>query len=660
MTSLDSLGLPKAKLMQLKKKGWSKTEDLLNLEPLHYYDFTQSVPVAKLEHGQIAAVYVQVALVVANDRFVKVFVQDQFGTPFEIVFFQQYYMAERFKQKQWFTVGGKVTKIGSFFNFTNPTFIKEGHASLIQTKYTKVKNMSEDYLQKTIKKATEITPVVDALDEDLRKKFRLVTKQETYSKLHQPGTIHDVQQAKRRLLFEDLFQFQIRLAENNRHNTNEALFELKTFEKTKELTKKLPFQLTTGQSSALREISRAMKQGKRVNSLIQGDVGCGKTIVSVFSMLMTAENGFQAAIMAPTNVLAKQHFAEMKGYFEPLGFPVVYLSGELKAKEKRETLKKIKEGEARIVVGTHSVISKDVTYKELGCIIIDEEHRFGVKQRETFAEKGAQGVHVISMSATPIPRTLAMTLYGEDVLALTIETMPNGRKPIQTKWTKDELKTYELIEKEIKSGHQAYIVCPLIEESEEMEEVESVERAFESAKDYFEAKGITVGMINGRMKPEVITEEIGKFADNTYQVLVSTTIIEVGVNVPNATVICIKSAERFGLAQLHQLRGRVGRSTFQSHCVLLSNNETANAEFKLGAMVDTADGFEIAKRDMQLRGTGDISGTEQSGTNKFIQLMLQYPKMNTRIQQEVKEIQTDPSRWMHYRNWACVDEEEEA
>lgn len=658
MTSVDTLDLPKAKITQLKNKGLETTEDLLEMMPLHYYDFTKPTPISQLRDGQTQSIYVQVIFITVNNKYMKILVEDEFGESFDLMFFNQLYLADKMEKGSWYTIGGRVTRTPAFFSMTNPSLILKGKASLIQTKYPKVKGMSEDYLRKAIRMAEITTYLGEDLDKDIRQKFDLVDRKKLIRNIHNPKTIEDVKEAKKRLLFEDLFQFNLRLMADRKKGVTEAIAPMGAFEQTKVLLQKLPFQLTEGQSAALRTISQRMKNGKRVNSLVQGDVGSGKTMVALFALLIAAESGFQSAIMAPTNVLAKQHYEEMKGYLEPLGFKVVFLSGTEKVKVKREAYAAIKSGEANVIVGTHAVLSEAVKYHSLGLIVVDEEHRFGVKQRETFAEKGEQGVHFISMTATPIPRTLASALYGEDVLSLTIKTLPKGRKPIVTEWMEDDHKSYLLMEKEIRKGHQAYIVCPFIEDNEDLEDVESVESAYEKARKYFEPKGISVGMINGKMKPDKISDEIEKFSKKDYDILVSTTIIEVGVNVPNATVMLVKSADRFGLAQLHQLRGRVGRSTHQSFCVLSSANESDMAKAKLQAMVDTSDGFQIAAKDMELRGTGDITGIAQSGANKYIELMLQYPNLNQAIRNAVKEIIEEPKRLHYYRHYIAEREKE--
>jgi len=355
-------------------------------------------------------------------------------------------------------------------------------------------------------------------------------------------------------------------------------------------------------------------------------------------MFSMADNGFQSVLMAPTGVLAKQHFKELSSYSEKYGYNTVYLGGDLKAKEKKEVLKKIKSGEAHFIIGTHAVISDNVEFKNLALTIVDEEHKFGVIQRETLRKKASEGVHSISMSATPIPRSLALTLYGDAMDIYTISTMPNGRLPVKTAVTNENKAIFSFMQKEIEKGHQCYIVCPLIENDtdDDRELPESVEEIYQKVCDYFliHNKNIKASVITGKMNDEEKSRIIGEFSKNETQILIATTIIEVGVNVPNATVIAIMNAERFGLAGLHQLRGRVGRGNLQSYCILKSK-ELENE--RLQVMCETTDGFKIAQEDLKQRGTGDILGVKQSGEDENVKLMLKHPKIYEAIREYVRE-----------------------
>ncbi len=414
------------------------------------------------------------------------------------------------------------------------------------------------------------------------------------------------------------------------------------------LYNKLPFDLTKDQKECLKNMFSVIKQKKQLNTLIQGDVGSGKTIVAIFMMLLMAENNYQSCMMVPTEVLGQQHYSELKKILKDTPFKVGYLSGKLKTKEKKEILKSIELGEIQIVVGTHAIIQKDVLFKRLGLMIVDEQHRFGVVQREKLIEKHNRP-HFITMSATPIPRTLSMILYGESTQVLTIKTRPQGRKVVKTYKVEKCEKIYEFLLKEIQKNRQCYIVCPIIEDSssERMAEVKSANATYKEVKNYFEKfPEIKISFISGKMKKEEVEKEIKDFANNKTQILVSTTIIEVGVNIPNATVMVIKNAERFGLAQLHQLRGRVGRSNWQSYCILQSLKKD---DKKIEIMCQTSDGFEIAKRDLEIRGPGDFIGTRQSGQNKYVMLMLAYPKLYAAINKLNDEIYKNSTWYSKYK-----------
>jgi ATP-dependent DNA helicase RecG len=373
-------------------------------------------------------------------------------------------------------------------------------------------------------------------------------------------------------------------------------------------------------------------------------------MIAFLLMLGQVENGFQSVLVAPTNVLAVQHYHEAKALLEPLGVRVAFLNGAVKVRERRKILKELEEGTIDVLVGTHACMGKEVTFKNLSIAVLDEEHRFGVKQREAIREKVANGIHMISMSATPIPRSLAVTLYGEHVSIHTIKSLPTGRKPVTISLQEDNRIPYDAISGSLKRGEQAYIVCPLIEESDNdaMKEVKSVEEVFAEAEKRFTKEGYRVAFISGNMKEDEVAETIQAFTNNEYQVLVSTTIIEVGVNVPNATTMVIQNAERFGSSQLWQLKGRVGRGSKPSVCHLISPNPNPLSKEKLEMICKAKDGFEVAKEDLRLRGAGSLLGEQQSGGNRYIQLMLQHATLNNNIRTAIKEILADKRRKKRY------------
>ena len=455
----------------------------------------------------------------------------------------------------------------------------------------------------------------ETLPQEIIQQFKLISKQEALYHIHLPQSENWLHQARRRLKFEELFYNQLRLIKQNL--VRKTAFPGQIFSSAALLTtfykEHLPFSLTEAQKKVIREIFEDMRSGNQMNRLLQGDVGSGKTIVAFISMLLAIDNGTQACLLAPTEILADQHFQGLKKFADLLGVSIAKLTGSVKKKDRVEIHEGLQSGSLNILVGTHAIFEDVVQFKNLGLCIIDEQHRFGVAQRAKLWDKNKQiHPHVLVMTATPIPRTLAMTLYG-DLDVSVIDELPAGRKPIQTihRYDSHRLQVFGFIQSEIQKGRQVYIVYPLIEESEKMDfkdlmdGYESITRAFPE---------IPLGILHGKMKPADKDFEMARFVKNETKIMVATTVIEVGVNVPNASVMIIESAERFGLAQLHQLRGRVGRGAEQSYCLLLTDYKiSADTKKRIETMVRTNNGFEIAEVDLQLRGPGDIGGTRQSG-----------------------------------------------
>ena len=453
------------------------------------------------------------------------------------------------------------------------------------------------------------------MPQEIIQQFKLISKQEALYHIHLPQSENWLHQARRRLKFEELFYNQLRLIKQNL--VRKTAFPGQVFSSAALLTTfykdHLPFSLTEAQKKVIREIFEDMRSGNQMNRLLQGDVGSGKTIVAFISMLLAIDNGTQACLLAPTEILADQHFQGLKKFADLLGISIAKLTGSVKKKDRVEIHEGLESGTLNILVGTHAIFEDVVQFKNLGLCIIDEQHRFGVAQRAKLWDKNKQiHPHVLVMTATPIPRTLAMTLYG-DLDVSVIDELPAGRKPIQTihRYDSHRLQVFSFIQSEIQKGRQVYIVYPLIEESEKMDFKdlmdghESITRAFPE---------IPLGILHGKMKPGDKDFEMARFVKNETKIMVATTVIEVGVNVPNASVMIIESAERFGLAQLHQLRGRVGRGAEQSYCLLLTDYKiSADTKKRIETMVRTNNGFEIAEVDLQLRGPGDIGGTRQSG-----------------------------------------------
>jgi ATP-dependent DNA helicase RecG len=461
--------------------------------------------------------------------------------------------------------------------------------------------------------------IAENLSADLKTRYQLLDRKEALSQLHYPGSFAKLEKARHRIKFEEFFFFQLMLARKrkNARTVNQAppfptIGEyFNTF-----FAQHMPFELTGAQKRVLKEIRRDLARAIQMNRLVQGDVGSGKTMVAFMSMLMALDNGYQAAIMAPTAILAEQHFQKIGKMAAKVGLKVGLLQGGQRKKERTAVLEGLADGSLQIAVGTHALIEDPVKFHKLGLVVVDEQHKFGVMQRTKLWQKAQPFPHNLIMTATPIPRTLAMTLYG-DVDVSVIDELPPGRKEIQTlvKGENKRLEVLGFVKKQLAEGRQAYVVYPLVEESEKLDLI-AVVKGHELLEKYFTE--YRVGIVHGKMRPEDKELEMQRFVKKETQILVSTTVIEVGVDVPNANIMVIENAERFGLSQLHQLRGRVGRGQFQSYCILMAGYKlSADAKKRLKAMRDTTDGFQISEIDLELRGPGDFLGTRQSGLPEF-------------------------------------------
>lgn len=644
---LELLDIPANKIKQLNTEGIFSIEDLVKFFPKEYYDFRNPVKISTITNGLSCAVIAKILNVGEGKKLVYAKVSDGTGVLF-INWFNRRYIKNKLECGKYYIFCGSITvNTETGFKNMNPLFWGENFNAYkrLLPKYKKIKGMSSDYLQNIIEKSLCFIKDTDYISICFNKfkKFNLQDRREALIKMHRPISQNDINKAKHRILFDELFEFNFRLKQSQMIKKEHTSFLVKSCKSWTPLYNNLGFDLTQDQKKCLKYLYCKMKAGRTIDALIEGDVGTGKTLIAVFIMAVAAENGFQSCLMAPTETLARQHYDELQERFKGFNLKVGFLSGKSKARERKDIIKKLKEGQLQFLVGTHAVFSEKVEFNNLGLVVCDEQHRFGVLQREAIIGKAYKHPHSIIMSATPIPRTLSMSLYGKSKEIITIKSKPQNRKAIQTISATNDEKSNLYMLQEINKGHQCYVVCPLIEQSKSklMADVESVTQTYEKIKNYFmENKTVSISLINGNMKQEDINEEIRKFASGKTKILVSTTIVEVGINVPNATVILIKNAERFGLAQLHQLRGRVGRGSFQSYCILQSQKIY---DSKIKIMCSTTDGFEISRQDLLLRGSGDFLGTKQSGENKQVMLMLSYPKLYEEINNLTSEIYRNKS-----------------
>ena len=536
------------------------------------------------------------------------------------------YTLDRYRPGVEYVVFGKPTVFGGRVNVAHPEIDLEANINLsemgMQPYYNTTEKMKKAGLNSTaIRKlvnnlmALIVEPLPETLPDWLRDKEHLMPLTDALKVLHNPRTPLELRLAQLRVKFEELFYIQLNLARFA--SDRQRRFKGYVFSRVGEhfnrfYNEKLPFSLTGAQKRVIREIRNDMGSGRQMNRLLQGDVGSGKTMVALMTMLIAIDNGYQACIMAPTEILSEQHYANICRFIDGLGLRAELLTGSIKGKRREEILKGLKDGSVNILVSTHAVLEDPVEFIRLGFVVIDEQHRFGVAQRARLWTKSTMPPHVLVMTATPIPRTLAMTLYGDLDVSI-IDELPPGRKPIQTEHYYDgnHKSVYAFLDRELKKGRQAYIVYPLIEESEKID-LKNLEEGYLTICERFQGYGVS--KVHGRMKPAEKDAEMQRFKNNETQIMVATTVIEVGVDVPNASIMVIENANRFGLSQLHQLRGRVGRGADQSFCLLVTPYQLSeDTRKRIEIMTATCDGFEIAEADLKLRGPGDLEGTQQSG-----------------------------------------------
>lgn len=612
ITYLKGVGPKRAELYA--KLGITTAEQLLRLYPRDYIDFTRPVKIRDLQPGESGVFRAAVDRKNAPfSQYAKMAVYKALLTDGEseitAVFFNTKFTFEKLELYKEYLFYGKIS--GDLMNLqvNSPLFLPVDKTGLF-AKYPLTAGLSRDVVSKNIATALEIIKVEERLPESVIKKYSLLSADEAIRKIHFPKSREEYQSARKRLVFEELLSLKLglaRLKTRGRSLSGAVMSEVSLGE----FYSSLPFEPTNAQIRAISDCISDMKRLYPMNRLVQGDVGSGKTLVAAAAAFFAQRNGFQTMVMAPTEVLAAQHCETFRGFLEPLGIRVGLLSGALSAGEKKRVREAAANGDIDVLIGTQALIQRSSTMKRLGLAIVDEQHRFGVYQRSELAEKGANP-HILAMSATPIPRTLALIIYG-DLDVSVINEMPLGRLPVRTYAvdTTFRKRVYAFIRKHISAGKQAFIVCPLVEESEQSEK--------QSAISYFnklcagEFLGIPTGLLFGKMKQAEKEAVMRDFHENKLKLLVSTTVIEVGIDVPNAVVMLIENAEEFGLSQLHQLRGRVGRGSEQSFCILMSDSKTDYAKARFKAMCDTTDGYKIADTDLALRGPGNFFGKEQHG-----------------------------------------------
>jgi len=622
ITILKGVGPTKAK--QFAALNIFTLEDLICHFPRAYEDRTRLVEIARLEVDHPACFK---AVVMNTPRthhirkgldITRVQVADHSGR-LNLVFFNQKFTTEQLQYGKEYIFYGTLSGDYAGYNMTSPSF-ESPESEPVTTRrvlpiYPLTAGLSNASVLKAVRQALMLCdPPEEILPPEVLRSYDILPAQQAYYAIHEPKSMEDAEKARKRLIFEEFFVFSaglslMRAARAQKQIPAYQKLDLKPFYEA------LPFTLTGAQNRAISEIARDLAKGTPMNRLVQGDVGSGKTMVAAAAAYLAIQNDRQAALMAPTEILAEQHYASLSKLLSPLGIPVCLLTGSMTVKEKREARQAIEDGSAKLVIGTHALLSDTTVFQNLGLVIADEQHRFGVAQRSKLSAKG-QDPHVLVMSATPIPRTLALLLYGDLEVSI-LDELPPGREPVDTFLVGESYRARlnAFIRKQVAEGHQCYVVCPAVEEGEELNL-----KAAETWAETLQMRvfpDLRVALLHGQMKGAQKEEIMQAFAAGQADVLVATTVIEVGVDVPNATLMVIEDADRFGLSQLHQLRGRVGRGKAKSYCVLLSQNKNPETNARLKALCKTTDGFKIAEEDLALRGPGDFFGNRQSGLPVF-------------------------------------------
>jgi len=621
--SIKGIGGKSEKLFN--KLGIATVEELLCFYPKEYDIFGETQPVHSVAEGRMVIINVCLnapprLAVSGNLKIIRAVFKDASGS-IQVTWFNMPYIMKILHMGTYYILRGRAVNNNGRLELRQPKILSrqeyEGLKCTMQPKYHLTAGLTDNAVAKAVKTALKETILnKDFLPAGIRKEFNLITWKKAISAIHFPEDKEECIQARHRLVFDEFFLFMLALEKlKNEKEKVVSDYIMHKNTQTVQLIHSLPYKLTAAQQAAWEDIQKDMSSGGVMNRLIQGDVGSGKTILALLALLLAAENGYQGAVMVPTEVLARQHYEAFRGLLDGSGIKTGLLTGQATPAQKRDIYAQIKSGDIDIVIGTHALIQEKVEFKCLGIVVTDEQHRFGVRQREALSSKGNHP-HMLVMSATPIPRTLAIILYGELDVSV-IDVMPEGRLPVQNcvVGTNYRNQAYKFIKKEAEAGHQAYIICPAVDDGSSLE-VENVTDYAGLLREKM-PPGIRIAYLHGKMKPSQKNEIMKSFTEHKIDILVSTTVIEVGINIPSATVIMIENAERFGLAQLHQLRGRVGRGSAQSYCIFMAGNSSKEVMDRLSVLASSNDGFYIARQDLEMRGPGDFFGIRQSGELDF-------------------------------------------
>ncbi len=616
ISTLKGIGAKRAEAFL--RMGIETPYDLLYTFPRSYLDFSSPIPIQNIRPGETAVVRAQLirrlppVRIRKNLSIYKLQVSDGI-TNLTLVFYNNPYHYQSLKLGEWYRFSGKIQSAPPRGEMTSPRILSDGSKEWIFPNYPMTSGISLGIMINTVKQAMRLMlqAPFDWMPDSLREEHDLLPLPHAIFQIHFPSNPASAEAARRRLAFDELLQLQLGMLLRRAANQKETSSPMDASTDMTPFFRHLPFSLTQGQQDAIAGITRDLCGRSPMNRLLQGDVGSGKTAVAAAACYFAVQNGVQCALMAPTEILAAQHYQTLCTFLEPLGIRIGLLTGSLRAKEKREIQEAVADGTIQLLVGTHAIFQKEVSFRNLGLVITDEQHRFGVLQRSRLADKGGSP-HKLVMSATPIPRTLALMIYGDLDISL-LQELPAGRAPVVTDAVtgKSRKKAYDLVRRELDQQHQGYIVCPMIDEKEDSALKSAVSYAEEMQTGPFAA--YRVGLLHGKMKPAEKEAVMEAFRRREIDLLVCTTVIEVGVDVPNATIMLIENTERFGLSQLHQLRGRVGRGKAPGRCILIADNPSEDCQKRMAIMNRTASGFDIAEADLQLRGPGDFFGERQHG-----------------------------------------------